>query len=186
MPDKSQELKEDKSPELIYSATGEPFKSKQAAVAKITHQKLDERIYEPIRLRRSDDGAEEWAIMKHPRPVRDDPGEKYWAVIFNSKSRADDEDDVILTVNYETLIAQREVETIIPSKYREAADNATYPIFKQLPNQPRKDLGKVRVYNYRVVREATKEEYLAQKKSGTEKTREDMMKNVGYTMDEGF
>jgi len=107
-----------------------------------------------------------------PKPKRDTKPEKYYRVVFNHKSSPNDEDDVTLIVNGEPLVIQRGVETIIPERYKECADHATYPVFRQKPNEARKQVGTVMVFPYSLLGEASEQEYSKLLRDGNKKTKE--------------
>jgi len=154
---------ETESPEQIFSGQGIPFKSEQKARAAITQKGLNPDDYV---VRSHEDG---YIIV--PKPKQDTP-EKYYRVTFNHKSSPNDEDDVTLIVNGEPLVIQRGVETIIPGRYKECADNATYPVFRQRPNESRKQIGTVMVFPYSLMGEASEHEYRKLLKEGNKKTKE--------------
>lgn len=104
--------------------------------------------------------------------------EKYSRVKFNAKSRPDDEDNVVLAVNGEVLVIEREKEVVLPERYVDCARNAHYPQFRQLPGQPRKIVGKVLVYPFEILGVSTREEFLAQKKAGTDKLKAGLDKEM--------
>lgn len=168
-----------KSQELIYATNGEPFKTEAAAKNSFTQQKLDPRIHSVLKLSLGDDGSEGWAIMRHPFPVHDDPTEKFWRVKFHGRQSVFEPEDVVLAVNGETLVCQREVETIIPDKFREAADHSVYQAFRQVPNKPRKNIGWIKTYPYELVGPGSRQEYTDQKTKGTQQTKE-MIAKYGY------
>jgi len=104
---------------------------------------------------------------------------KYYRVQFLEKSSPNDTDDVELSVNAETLVIQRNVEVIIPERFKVCADNATYQQFKQIPGKPRKLRGTIKVYPYQLLGEATEAEFLAMKQKGDKQTKEHIAK-YGY------
>lgn len=150
------------SPEQIFSNQGVPFKSEQAARAAMTREGVDSEKYH---VRSHGEG---YVIQKKPEKTED----KYYRVMFAHKSSPHDEDDVTLIVNGEVLVIQRGVETIIPGRFKECADHATYPQFTQKPNQARKVVGTVMVFPYSLMGEATEAEYRKMLREGTQKTRE--------------
>ena len=154
---------ETESPEQIFSNQGVPFKSEAAARAAISHKNLDADLY---MVQSFEDG---YIIVPKPKQ---DTKEKYFRVVFNHKASPNDEDDVTLIVNGETLVLQRGVETIIPGKYKECADHATYPVFRQRPNEARKQIGTVMVFPYSLKGEATEQEYRELLMEGNKKTKE--------------
>ena len=97
---------------------------------------------------------------------------QYIKVRFHAKSNSEDPDDVVLSVNGETLNIQREQVVIIPSSFLEVADHGTWTKFIQLPNQPRKLAGKIKTYPYDLIGTGTREEFLKQRQEGTKKVKE--------------
>ena len=155
---------QDLYPGLIVGKDGKPFASRKAATAAMNGK-----------------GIKSFSI------VTVDGGfaaqaEKFWRVRFQSKASPNDPEDVMLSVNGETLIIAREKEVIIPDRYRECADHATYPHFRQLPNQPRKIVGRIKKYPYDILGEATEAEYLQAKATGTRKTKAIVAKH-GHDVD---
>ena len=155
---------ETESPEQIFSSQGIPFKSEQKARATIVAKGLSPDDY-------TVQSFEEGYIIV-PKAKRDTRAEKYYRVTFNHKSSPNDEDDVTLIVNGETLVLQRGVEAIIPGRYKECADHATYPVFRQRPNESRKQIGTVMVFPYSLMGEATEQEYLKLLRQGNKATKE--------------
>ncbi len=111
-----------------------------------------------------------------PEPKTQQPEEKYYRVRFNAKSNPNDTDDVQLSVNGETLQIQRDKDVVIPQRFLECADHTTYDQFRQLPNQPRKVVARLKTYPYNVIAPATKEEYVKQRADGTKKQKESIEK----------
>jgi hypothetical protein len=110
-----------------------------------------------------------------------DPGEPehietYWKVRFNAKAVESETDDVILIVNGETLIMQRDKEIIIPGRFKECADHAEIPRFRQLPNAPRKVMSPIKVYPYSIIGKSTKKEYDIQKNRGDKQSKQNIKK----------
>jgi hypothetical protein len=104
------------------------------------------------------------------------PAEKYYRVRFHAKSDPNAQDNVELSVNGETLVIQREQEVVVPERYVECARHAMFSQFRQLPNQPRKVIGKVMIFPFDMLGEATEAEFRKQKKEGTKKTKEHLEK----------
>lgn len=96
----------------------------------------------------------------------------YWEVLFSPQGSKDDPEDVTLTWNGQCLQIKRNERVVLPGYYLEIADNATYPKYIQTPEQSRKIVAYVQFFPYTVMREATEEEYLAQKREGDRLTRE--------------
>jgi len=158
-------MPENESPEhVIYSGQGQPFKSEPAARAHITKNGLDPNVFKVL-------SVEDGFIIRREEKVQ--KPEKYYRVRFSHKQNPYDEEDVILTVNGETLVMQRGVDTIIPGRFKECADHATYPHFTQnRPNEPRKQVGSIMVYPYSLLGEATEAEYLRMLREGNKTTKE--------------
>jgi len=99
------------------------------------------------------------------------PKEGYTKVRFHVKSRPDDDENVVLAVQGDVLVIQRNQQVIIPDRYLDCARNAKYPQFKQMPNQPRKIVGEILVYPFDILGTATEEEYNALKAEGNKISR---------------
>jgi hypothetical protein len=102
--------------------------------------------------------------------------EKIYKVIFNAKTNPNDQDDVHLAVNGEQLVLKREEIVFLPGRFLEAARNATVPQFRQLPNKPRKVVGKVNVYPFEIKGEGTRQDFLNMLRVGTARTKEHVEK----------
>lgn len=137
----------------IFDENGKPFKKEKDARAHMRTKGIRAYTIVPV---------EEGGFKVRP--------EKYWRVRFQAKSNPNDAEDVHLAVNGETLIIAREKEVVIPDRFRECADHAVYPQFRQLPNQPRKIIGRVKVFPYDLMGPATEEEYFRAKAEGTKRT----------------
>ena len=105
----------------------------------------------------------------------------HW-VRFHAKSNPEDQDDVHLIVNGEVLVMQREKKVVVPSHFLEAADHGTYIKFRQLPNKPRKVMGRIKTFPYDKLGDATEKEFREQKRAGTKKTK-DHIKRFGFDAD---
>lgn len=105
------------------------------------------------------------------KAVKQPNKEKFFLVKFHDRSDPQQQLNVELIVNGDTLVIQRGVEVPIPGRFRECADHATYPVYKQEPGQMRKVTGYIRVFPYDFIRECTEQEYLDARKKGTAATR---------------
>jgi hypothetical protein len=97
--------------------------------------------------------------------------EKVWWVKFSDKSDANQPDDVQLGVNGEIIVIKRNERIPLLDRYKVAAENATYPRFTQLPNEPRKQVGTIRVYPFDTLGEATMDDWNRFRTEGTAKAR---------------
>jgi len=95
----------------------------------------------------------------------------FWEVLFSPKAKPDDQNDVTLSVDGVCLQMKREAPVVLPGPYLEVADHGVYPTYIQLPGQDRKIAGRIKFFPYTVLREATEEEYIAQKASGDKETK---------------
>jgi hypothetical protein len=84
---------------------------------------------------------------------------RFFRVKFLPRTDQQQPQDVILGVNGEFLRAPRNVETIMPSPFLEAADHATYNQYEQVPGADRKIVNQVCKYPYVVLGEVTRKEY---------------------------
>lgn len=112
-------------------------------------------------------------------PVAALENETYFLVRFSAKANPYDPDDVMLAVNGETLVMRREAECVVPGSFLECCDHARHPVYRQLPNQPRKVVGHLKTFPYDRIREATREEFLAQRADGNRRTAE-AIRRYGY------
>ena len=92
--------------------------------------------------------------------------EGYWEVLFSPAKSENDPVDVRLMWEGQCLIIKRMKEVVLPGFYLEVADNATRDHFIQTPEQGRKKIGVIQEYPYTVLREASRDEFLAQKAAG--------------------
>jgi hypothetical protein len=143
--------------EMILAKNGNPFKSKAAAMDSMSKQGI---IGDAVPI----EGG--YAIKP----------ETFWEVIFSPKSSVAEQDDVHLSVNGETLMFQREVNTFCPGRYLEAAKNTKYPITRQKPGKLRKTVGAITTFPYTVIRQVTQAEYFEKLAAGTKKVRADVDK----------
>lgn len=97
----------------------------------------------------------------------------YW-VIFHAKSAPEQQDDVELHLNGNTLVFKREEEAVIPVEFMEVADQSITQKFKQVQGKGRKMTAKVKTFPYSVLRTATKKEYLELKRQGDAKTKKNI------------
>ena len=83
----------------------------------------------------------------------------YWEVQFQPKASPIDPDSVTLSLNGKCLHIQRDAPVILPGPFLEVADHGTYPVYIQLPNQPRKVTGHRMHFPYIVLRRCNRSEY---------------------------
>lgn len=155
----------------ILSNSGVPYKNEQAAKKAMTEKGLDGALF---KIASYEDG---YAIVPKPQPVK----EKYWKVIFTPRSNENDTEDVPLTVNGDVLQCQRGVETIIPNRFKEAADHTLIPLFTMRPNEPRKEIGSKLLYPYSLIGEATEAEYRKMLREGNLKTKAKLAESAENT-----
>ena len=96
----------------------------------------------------------------------------YHRVRFHAKASPEDQDDVTLSLNGETLTIQREKEVTIPSSFMEVARAARYQNFTHLPNEPRKTAWTIMIFPFDLIGPSTKEAFLKQRKEGTRRVKE--------------
>ena len=111
---------------------------------------------------------DEQALEAKPNQTPKD--EQYFKMKFHAKRHSTEPDDVEITVNGESIKCQREVEVVLPARFREAAEHATYPTYSQMPGQDRKKCGEIRVFPFDILGSGNKESYLKMKREGTDKT----------------
>jgi len=156
-----------KAQELILTSSEVPFKTQSAAMSAIAKKGLDRNVHDTIQV---EDG---WAIVEVAPKIKP---EKYYRVRFHAKSHVNDPDDVMLSVNGEVLIMRREKPVIIPARFKECADHAVYPQFRQVPGKQRKMVAQVRIYNYDTLSDATEEDFKNQIIEGNKITKENIIK----------
>jgi len=108
--------------------------------------------------------------------------ERHWRVTFNQRTNPYEEEQVVLAVQGETLTCQREKPVIMPERFLEAADHTKYPKHIQIPGESRKRTVYVQTFTYQRLEEVTEEDFFAQKKAGTEKTKRDVVR-FGFDVD---
>lgn len=105
-------------------------------------------------------------------PVKEEKKRRYFHVKFFERSDDSQPEDIALTLNGETLVVRRGVDTILPEAYIEIAEHATIIGRKYDPmtntNSPRV----TKRYAFSIGSEATEEEFLELKNAGTKKTKE--------------
>lgn len=117
-------------------------------------------------------GTQNSGVQKtHGKAEAQPKAERVVWVTFHDKSDHNQTDDVILSVQGETIVIKRGEKIPILERYRVAAENATYPKFTQLPNQPRKQVGTIRVYPFDTHGEATMNDWNSYRMDGTAKAR---------------
>jgi len=156
--------------QLILAASGSSFKTREAAENSMKQRKFNNTTHEVIQV---DDGG--FALKERP-PA---PEEEYYVVRFSAKASKSDSDDVQLTVNGETLLMQREKEVIVPERFLECADHATFNQYKSVPGQALKVTSKIKTYPYERIRKSTEKEYRKAKNAGTKTSRAHIKKH-GY------
>lgn len=105
--------------------------------------------------------------------------EGYWEVQFSPAKSENDPIDVRLMWEGQCLIIKRMVPVVLPGFYIEVADNATRDHYTQTPEQGRKKIGVIQEYPYTTYREASRDEYLAQKAAGDSIMRDKISRQDG-------
>lgn len=174
--------------DVILASDGNPFKTKKAAVAHANETNLDPDDYgilpqgDGFALVRKNSGV--WQTHEklgdeHKAAAEKAPAkERYFRVRFHAKSSPSDTAHVELCVNCEVLIMQRERDVVLPERFVRHAQLCRYPDERQVPGQPRKTVGWVQIYPFTILGEATKAEFVQQRREGTELTRK------AFTVDE--
>jgi len=167
--------------QYILATDGTSFKTQRAANFTIAQKKIDPEIFKVVPFVNLEGKKDGYQIINSEYGV---PSQYrgYWRVKFHPKSSPNETDDVHLPVNGETLVVQREAEVVMPGRFLESADHATYPHFKQVPNKPRKLIGTIKTYNYDRLGQATKEEFLKIRAEGNKTTQENI-KRYGFDFD---
>ena len=166
--------------QFYYGNNGENYKTYAKADSAIKKEGFDPDIYRvmPVKDKAGETTGHCIQFMEFGIPEK---YRGYWRVKFNAKTTPNDSDDVQLMVNGETLIIQREKEVILPGRFLENADHATYSHFRQVPHQPRKVVGTIKTYPYERIGKAAKKDFDLQRIEGTRKTRQ-AIKRYGYNV----
>lgn len=175
--EESQEVEQAPEQQFNFTSGGEPYKSMKMVTMAMEQKKLDPDEYKAVKAQGQAGYCIQFLDFDLAPEYRG-----YWQVKFNAKTTPNDSDDVQLMVNGETLIIQRERKVVLPGRFLENADHATYLHFRQVPHQPRKIVGKIKTYPYERICKATKQEYEQQKVEGTKKTKQNI-KRYGYDVD---
>ena len=104
--------------------------------------------------------------------------ELYVRVKFSAKSNPNDEEQVMLSANGESLKIMREKEVVIKGRFASVAQTALCQKFKQVPFKPRKELNPIQTFPFTELGRGTKEElgeeYEKSKREGTIQTKRSM------------
>ena len=107
-------------------------------------------------------------------------GKKYYKVRFHERQSSTEPVNVVLGVNGDILVIRRGEEVILPEEYVELARSCMLRCYFPVPEGQktvRKKLTMPRC-SFDLLGEATEAEYLKMKKEGTEKTIQELNKNV--------
>lgn len=172
----------------IVSNEGVPFKTTKAGKAAMVGKGLDPMQYTVVQkgdgyiittvedaLKMAQDTTkpttgpvEVKATAPSVEPVTDHgyPCKGWSRVRFHAKGHDTDPNDVILSVNGDTLVLMRNKIVIIPNSFRECADHATYEKFEVQPGQERKVSAVIQKYPYDYLGIATEAEYRTMRDAG--------------------
>jgi len=171
---------------VLLNSAGLPFDSVKAAQHSMRLKELSPEVYE-VAAYESGFGiypkglAPKEPVAEVAKPKIKPNVEKFWKLQFAPKGSPNDTEDVVLSVNGDVLVMQREVEVVLPDRYRVCADNARVVQYQQRPGEQRKIVGSVRTYPYMVSGEASEEEYVLFKNKGNQMQKDYMerMANEG-------
>jgi len=104
--------------------------------------------------------------------------EKFFRIKPHSKSKPDDDENVVVSVNGEILVMERTRECVVPERFVVALQNAKAPVFRQMPGESRKIVGEVMTFPFDILGEGTEEEYMTMKRSGTKIARDNIAKTT--------
>lgn len=107
-----------------------------------------------------------------PPGKRGGGAETFHWVRFHNKSNPMDPDEVVLGVNGEVLVIQRNQRVPVPKRFLEVADHARYRHFTQEPGKDRKMDREIHKYPYDILGTATRGDFLGWKQKGTRANRE--------------
>jgi len=164
---------ETKSPEadVIVKKNGEPFRAEQNARVALRKHNLSEKEWQVRKM-----GAG-FCIVRMPSvtsPKEESStetgvpeDEEYFRIKCHDKAHPNDLPHVEVGVNGEFLKIQRNVEVVIPARFREALEHAEYNQYTHRPGEQRKVAGKVKIFPFDVLGKGTREEYLKMRTEGT-------------------
>ena len=156
---------------IVSESSKDPFKTAVVAKAAIKREKLSLDDYEAYKV---DKGY----------AVRLKYVEEYWWVLFQERMSLQEQEDVEISVNGETLKFQRGRETIVPGRFLGGADGTTYFKFTQIPGQGRKKGVRVMTFPYTRLKKSSEAEFKKLKLKGDRKTKE-LIRKCGYDFNPG-
>ena len=109
-----------------------------------------------------------------------DPEKKYFKVRFHERQTPTEPVNVVLGINGEILVVKRGELVILPEEFVELARSCVLRCYFPVPEGQKTVRKKMTMprCSFDLLGEATEAEYLKMKKEGTEKTIQDLNKNV--------
>lgn len=172
------------TPEQIKLAPdGNPFKSEAAAIRFIKDKSLDDDKYGTMKHKGG------WAVATHRHILETEreqqasdkkPGKaaetKYFEVEFSGKAGPNDLNKVPLGVNGLIIFVSRETKVVLPEPFLLVAKDANHTQWEGSddPAQPMKAAGIIHRFPFRILREATKDEYDTQLREGNKITHDEI------------
>lgn len=170
-------------PKVIFCGDGTPFKTAAAAQAHITRKGMDasRNVVQPygngwviaeatqvltVKTQEAADAARGRIGDKEEIDSNGQKVEKYYVARFHPKSNKNDDDDVHLGVNGQTLQIRRNVAVVIAGRFLEAADHGTFQHFLVEPGKDRQVAYEVITFPYDILRTASEAEYREFLKTG--------------------
>lgn len=171
---------------------GRPWTTEEAARKALAEMELDPKVWgvtqreggwfieqHALVLQRM---AEAKAAQAAGTLLTDAKGEKYYWVVFAGRQDANKEaESVELRHNGDGITIRRETEVPLPQRYLNAADGAVQRVFEPLRRStiPYREAGVIKRRQYRIVREATRAEFLKYLEEGNNITRAAILANSG-------
>lgn len=111
--------------------------------------------------------------------------ERFFKVKFHGKALPTDSEDVVLSVNGETLTIQRDQPVILPERFLECARHTKRQTFIQEPGAPRKVSSPKTLFPFEVLedgRQYTEQEYRQQRDAGNKEHLQNLAR-YGFDVD---
>lgn len=170
---------------------GKPWASEDAARKALKDQELDEKVWGVVQR----DGG--WVIEQHSLTLqrlqaakaaqseearrKDAKNEKYFWVVFSGRNDIKDAEYIELRHQGDGITVRRETEVPLPERYLGVADDAVQQVYEPVRRSsiPYRKAGVLKRRPYRVVREATREDFLKYLEDGNNITRKAILDNAG-------
>jgi hypothetical protein len=183
--------------QMKVAKNGRPWTSEDAARKAMAEQELNPLVWGGVQR----DGG--WVSEQHAQTLKrqadakaqassaakqaDEQGEKYFWVEFGSRTSANEAENVELSHNGDRITIRRDTPVPLPQRYLNVADGAVQRIFEPVRRSsiPYREAGVIKRRAYRVLREATREEFLKYMEEGNNVTRAAILASGGRAATDG-